>query len=258
MGQTGYLSHGPIPAPRMEATEISLSDTNVQRLLIVGIAIALYAALYRPVMSVLEPKPQVGEEDNVSVEDPGVKTGSVAVTSLFRDRLLLTTILSVFVLDQVSKYIVKSNLSLYESWPSEGLFRITYGTNSGTAFGLFPDAGLVLTVASFLAIGFLFYFYNAQTLSVWPLRLAIGLQLGGAFGNLTDRLRTGSVVDFIDIGWWPIFNVSDSSIVIGIFLLVMTFALAKEDEPGSESVAAGAGAITGAGSENEPEPPIPG
>ena len=113
-----------------------------------------------------------------------------------------------------------------------GFFALLTGPTPGRPSACFPDAGLVLTVASFLAIGFLFYFYNAQTLSVWPLRLAIGLQLGGAFGNLTDRLRTGSVVDFIDIGWWPIFNVSDSSIVIGIFLLVMTFALAKEDEPG--------------------------
>ena len=57
------------------------------------------------------------------------------------------------------------------------------------------------------------------------LRLAIGLQLGGAFGNLIDRLRTGAVVDFIDVGWWPIFNIADSSIVVGMTVLIAVLLL---------------------------------
>ena len=142
---------------------------------------------------------------------------------------MISAAVVVFIADQVTKYIVKSNLALYESWPREGLVRITYGTNSGTAFGLFPDQTLVLIITSFLAIGFIYYFYRSHALPSRVLRLAIGLQLGGAFGNLIDRVRLGSVVDFIDVGWWPIFNVADSSIVTGICLLALIIFLTPRE-----------------------------
>ena len=85
-------------------------------------------------------------------------------TSLFRDKILLGTVIGAFVLDQVSKRIITSWLELGESWPSEGFFRITYGTNSGTAFGLFPNHTTLLIVVSLVAIGFLFYFYRAHAM----------------------------------------------------------------------------------------------
>jgi signal peptidase II len=138
----------------------------------------------------------------------------------YRDPVLILTVPAIFVLDQLTKYIVSTNLRLGESWPAEGLIRITHGLNTGTAFGLLPNQTLLLVVASFVAIGFLVYFYRTHALPSPLLRLAIGLQLGGAFGNLIDRLRTGAVVDFIDIGWWPIFNIADSSIVVGMAILV--------------------------------------
>ena len=147
----------------------------------------------------------------------------------FRDRILRFSILSILVLDQATKYIVKTNLDLYESWPREGLFRVTYGTNSGTAFGLFPNQTTVLIITSLLAIGFIYYFYKSHFLPGRILRLAIGLQLGGAFGNLLDRIRLGSVIDFIDIGWWPIFNIADSSIVTGIGLLILVVLFKLDD-----------------------------
>ncbi len=149
-------------------------------------------------------------------------------TSLFRDKILLGTVLGAFVLDQVSKRIITAWLDLGESWPSEGFFRITYGTNSGTAFGLFPNHTTLLIVVSLVAIGFLFYFYRAHAMPSLVLRFAIGLQLGGAFGNLIDRVLNGKVVDFIDVGPWPIFNLADSSIVVGIFILMAVFLLTKE------------------------------
>lgn len=149
-------------------------------------------------------------------------------TSLFRDKILLGTVIGAFVLDQVSKRIITSWLDLGESWPSEGFFRITYGTNSGTAFGLFPNHTTLLIVVSLVAIGFLFYFYRAHAMPSLLLRFAIGLQLGGAFGNLIDRVLNGKVVDFIDVGPWPIFNLADSSIVVGIFILMAVFLLTKE------------------------------
>ena len=140
--------------------------------------------------------------------------------SWYKDRLLLSTVPTVLFLDQISKLIIKNTLVLGESWPAEGLFRITYGTNTGTAFGLFPNQTVFLIIASFIAIGFLVYFYRAHALPRPMLRLAIGLQLGGALGNLLDRIFYGSVVDFIDVGWWPIFNLADSSIVVGMAILV--------------------------------------
>ena len=105
--------------------------------------------------------------------------GSGGPTSLYRDKVLLGTVLGAFVLDQVSKRVITSVLELGESWPSEGFFRITHGTNSGTAFGLFPNQTTLLIVVSLVAIGFLFYFYRAHAMPSLVLRFAIGLQLGG-------------------------------------------------------------------------------
>ncbi len=152
----------------------------------------------------------------------------------FCDRLLISTIALVFLIDQLSKYLVKANLRLYESWPSEGIVRLTYGANTGTAFGLFPNQTFVLIVASLAAIAFLYYFYKTHALDSRLLRLSIGLQLGGAFGNLFDRLRTGAVVDFLDVGWWPIFNIADSCVVIGIIILASAVILGEGAQPERE------------------------
>ena len=154
----------------------------------------------------------------------------------YRDRLLLTTVPAVLVLDQLSKYLIRSNLTLGDSWPDRGFFRLTHGTNSGSAFGLFPNQTLLLIVASLVAIGFLYYFYRTQALPRPLLRLAIGLQLGGAVGNLIDRLRAGTVVDFLDVGPWPIFNLADSSIVVGMALLVglLAFNTGVARSPGED------------------------
>ena len=130
-----------------------------------------------------------------------------------------------FAVDQLTKLLVRNNFELGESWPATGFLRLTYGTNTGTAFGLFPNQTLVLIVASIVAIGFLVYFYRAHALNQPLLRAAIGMQLGGALGNLVDRLRTGAVVDFIDVGPWPIFNVADSCIVVGMIVLVSVLVL---------------------------------
>ena len=131
----------------------------------------------------------------------------------------ILTALGVLALDQLTKQLVSSTMSLGESIPTEGWVRITYGKNTGAAFGLFQDHTLLLTVLSVFAIGFLVYFYRAHSQLHPMFRWALGLQLGGAFGNLVDRVRLGSVVDFIDIGPWPIFNVADSAVVTGVALL---------------------------------------
>ena len=142
-----------------------------------------------------------------------------------RDWILFATIAAVSATDQLTKFAIKGTLRLGESWPAEGLIRLTHGANTGTAFGLLSNQTLFLIFASIIAIGFLVYFYRAYALPRPILRLAIGLQLGGAFGNLFDRVAFGAVTDFIDVGWWPIFNIADSSICVGMATLVIVLLL---------------------------------
>ena len=169
--------------------------------------------------------------DELGAQAPETPTAAAADRRLvfYKDRLLLGTVPVVLGLDQLSKQIVKSTLDLGESWPAEGFFRLTHGTNSGSAFGLFPNQTLILIVASIIAIGFLFYFYRTHLVPRRLLRLAIGLQLAGALGNLIDRVRDGAVVDFLDVGPWPIFNVADSSIVVGMVLLIGVMVLGSDN-----------------------------
>ena len=145
---------------------------------------------------------------------------AVSVKRWYQDRVLAPVLLVTFGLDQLSKYLVRANMDLGESLPAEGFFRITYATNSGSAFGLFPNQTVLLILASAFGISFLVFFYRSHPLPGALLKLALGLQLGGAFGNLLDRVRVGHVVDFIDVGAWPIFNLADSAILVGIALLV--------------------------------------
>ena len=168
-------------------------------------------------------------EERTKLEEPTTQTqGSQEAKSRWtwqRDWILFATIAAVFAADQFTKFIIKGTLRLGESWPAEGLIRITHGSNTGTAFGLLPNQTLFLIFASIIAIGFLVYFYRAYALPRPILRLAIGLQLGGAFGNLFDRVAFGAVTDFIDVGRWPIFNIADSSICVGMATLIIVLLL---------------------------------
>ncbi len=129
----------------------------------------------------------------------------------------------VLLLDQGSKYLVEANLPLYEIYAPfpaiQKLFRITHVPNTGAAFGLFPNGSLlfmgVAIVVTTVIIIYNFTLSDAQR----GLRIALGLQLGGAFGNLVDRFRIGHVTDFLDFGPWPIFNVADMSVVAGACVL---------------------------------------
>ena len=125
--------------------------------------------------------------------------------------------------DQISKALVIANLTYRTSWPDEGFFRFTHTSNTGTAFGLFQGYGGALTVVSLAAVVVLYIFYRSTARTSVLMRVAFGLQLGGAFGNLIDRVRLGHVTDFIDVGPWPVFNLADSSIVIGIALMAYYF-----------------------------------
>jgi signal peptidase II len=161
-------------------------------------------------------------------EGPAAEKGQSSVPWVYwyRDPVLLVALSLVFSLDQITKAIVRHKLLLHQSVPSEGPVRITHTFNTGSAFGLFPDQTLLLILASLVGIGVLLVIYRNHPFPNLPLRLSLGMQLGGAVGNLLDRLRMGQVTDFIELGAWPVFNVADASIVIGISMIAYMFLFA--------------------------------
>lgn len=131
--------------------------------------------------------------------------------------------LLVVALDQWTKHLVTSTLQPYEAWaPIPALakvFTIHYVTNTGAAFGLFQNGSLVIAIIG-IVVSLVIVFYTRHLPSgQWLIRLSLGLQLGGALGNLIDRLRVGHVIDFLDFQIWPVFNVADMAIVSGAILL---------------------------------------
>lgn len=131
----------------------------------------------------------------------------------------------VFLFDQVTKYWAESTLCPFNSFPAQGSFKFVCTYNTGSAFGMFQDQTIPLIFASFAGIGLLLWIYKTHLIRGPWLHLSMGLQLGGAVGNLTDRLRFGQVTDFIQLAFWPVFNLADASIVVGVILLVAVFLL---------------------------------
>jgi signal peptidase II len=127
--------------------------------------------------------------------------------------------LAVVVADQVTKALVRANVDLGSR---DGILpgvEIVHVRNRGVAFGLFSDGGLVLVVIGIASVVALLAFFatHSRRPLVW---LPTGLLLGGAAGNLIDRTRQGFVTDFIDLPFWPAFNVADSCITIGVLSLL--------------------------------------
>ncbi len=142
---------------------------------------------------------------------------------LRRNWTFLAVALGVIAVDQVTKALIASLMSWGQSVPAQGIVRLTYTTNTGAAFGMFQGQTFFLTVASVVGIAAVLLYYRSLA-SHPPLRWALGLILGGAAGNLIDRLVRGYVVDFVDVQLWQgyhfaVFNVADASINIGIALL---------------------------------------
>jgi signal peptidase II len=131
--------------------------------------------------------------------------------------------------DQASKAYVVHHLPYQDSWVPIGfiepLFKFTHVHNTGASFGMFPQGGSVFLVIALIVSLIIIYYYRQIPPQAWLTRLALGLQLGGALGNAVDRLRLGYVVDFFHVEHFPVFNVADSSIVIGVCLLALEMLL---------------------------------
>ena len=145
----------------------------------------------------------------------------------WRDAFLFLLALVVLVLDQASKAWILYHLAEGQSWdplPGTGQFLLfTHITNTGAVFGLFRDQTILFSlIAVAVSVAIVAYYRYLPNDGFW-LRASLGLQLGGALGNLVDRLHYGYVVDFINVGIgnlrWYVFNVADSSLVVGVVIL---------------------------------------
>ncbi|MDH5527123.1 MAG: signal peptidase II [Nitrospirota bacterium] len=170
-----------------------------------------------------------------------------------RDRrslmLLAVVPLVVVILDQATKYWITGSLLLHQSVPVvPGFFNLTLIHNPGAAFGLFAESSAGLRTAflsgvSVLAVVLLTLFHLSTRPGEHMARAAALLVIGGAVGNLIDRVRFGKVVDFLDVYvgtlHWPAFNVADSAITVGICLFLWaTWRDRREDDPVPAAVAA--------------------
>lgn len=123
-------------------------------------------------------------------------------------------------IDQLTKALIRHFFLPGQSWPIwPGVFHLSYVQNPGAAFGLLKNqTGLFVAVTAVVVVAILLYAGRLQP-HMMLLRWALTLVLGGAIGNLIDRLRYGYVVDFLDFRIWPVFNVADMAIVTGVGLL---------------------------------------
>jgi len=162
----------------------------------------------------IEPRPSAPEPEPAAAELPRAAWG---------EKLLPFLILAVVILlDQLTKYLVETRLPLYGVWAPipalEGVFRIVHTANTGAVFGLFQGSGMFFAGLAVVVAIAIAYFNMTLPGHQWLIRIALGLQLGGALGNLIDRLRQGHVTDFVDTGPWYIWNLADLAIVSGVIL----------------------------------------
>jgi signal peptidase II len=148
-----------------------------------------------------------------------------------RSRILLfLTAALILATDQLTKYWVVSQLApntslTLEPWLAP-IFSVSYVTNSGAAFGLFQDSGTVFMLIALAVIAGIVYYALRLPARQVAAHAILGMMLGGALGNLIDRFHYGHVVDFVDLNFWPlvtwpVFNVADTSIVLGVALLAL-------------------------------------
>jgi signal peptidase II len=148
---------------------------------------------------------------------------------------------AIVICDQITKAIVDRTMSLYDSIPIiDGLFNLTYVRNTGAAFGIFAGSHEVfrrpfLIGVSIVAIGFILVMLRRLREDATGLAVALAFILGGAIGNLIDRIVYGEVIDFLDVYWstyhWPAFNIADSFITIGVTITLFYLVRAKGDDP---------------------------
>jgi signal peptidase II len=151
----------------------------------------------------------------------------VRLKKLVRSYLVLFLLAgSIVALDQWTKWLVRTNLAIgdvWNPWPWLAPYaRIVHWYNTGVAFGMFQGMGMIFMVLAIIVSIAIIFYYPRVAAEDWLLRLAMGFQLAGAMGNLLDRIfNNGNVTDFISVGSFAVFNVADSSITIGVAILLL-------------------------------------
>lgn len=144
----------------------------------------------------------------------------------------------VVLVDQLSKLPIETTLPLHSSWAPLAayghLLRFTHVSNTGAAFGLFPGASQIFTLIAVVVTLVITVYNYSLPRGYRLLRLGLGLQVGGALGNLIDRLRLGHVTDFLDVGPLPVFNLADVSIVTGVVVLGVLILFEHREMAASE------------------------
>ncbi|MEW6457350.1 MAG: signal peptidase II [Acidobacteriota bacterium] len=156
--------------------------------------------------------------------------------SMKKNALYFLIISVAFLLDQITKILIQNSLTMYETRVIiKGLLNFTYVLNRGTIFGFFSNAThgatRLITFLSIIAIGFVIYIFIKTPLEQKTIKVALSLILGGAFGNLWNRIFNLWVIDFIDLHYkkfhWPTFNLADTFITIGAFIIVLDILYIK-------------------------------
>jgi signal peptidase II len=166
---------------------------------------------------------------------PGERTDafraiSVAERSLSAERRqwigLAVVALAAVAADQITKHVVASSIALDSAVKVAGPFSIRHVQNSGIAFGLFSSATVLVIILTTVAVAWMLVFFARSGARHPALPVALGLLIGGSISNLVDRVRLGYVTDFLDLRWWPAFNLADASIVVGVAVLLGSLLLA--------------------------------
>jgi signal peptidase II len=153
----------------------------------------------------------------------------------FWDYLFLIGIAAVIVaFDQWTKYLVRTQIPLGGSWSPWAWLapyaRIVHWQNTGAAFGMFQGFGLVFTILAFIVSIAILYYFPRVPRNEWLIRVTMTMMLGGAVGNLIDRLTVGTVTDFVSVGTFAVFNVADASISVGTAIMVLAVWLSERKQ----------------------------
>ena len=147
--------------------------------------------------------------------------------------------ITIIVLDQWTKLWVRSQLEYGEAWaPWDWLLpymRVIHAQNTGAAFGMLQGLNAVFTVLAIIVSCVILYYFPRVPREDWLLRLALALQFGGAVGNLIDRITEGYVTDFISVWMFPVFNIADASISVGVALLILAMWLKEREQKSQDT-----------------------
>jgi signal peptidase II len=177
---------------------------------------------------------ETSERPDHAPERDGLAAVSVVERQLSADAVqwlsLGAVVAAAVIADQVTKHVVSSQLAVGDSVNVAGPFAIHHVHNSGIAFGLFAGAtGMVIALTA-VAVTWMLVFFARSGARHPVLPVALGLLIGGSVSNLADRVRLGHVTDFLDLRYWPAFNLADVCIVVGVVLLLGTM-LSGERSP---------------------------